>query len=814
MTRQPATADSEPRTSPPSVTVKVAGESPGGDAGTDWSAQWIAPVESDDLPARQRPVHQLAGVVHLDGEVASAQLWATAHGIYEAFVNGTRVGDIELTPGWTAYRSRLQIQTFDVTDLLATGTNVIGALLSDGWWRGQNGVARRVNDYGTTTALFVQLDVTFADRRIASFGTDASWRSTPSHIVRADLIAGEVHDLRRRVDWKQWATWAAVRLEDHGTDRFVTSAAPPVRRIEELRPVSVREVASRRWVANVGQNINGWVRLKRLGPADTRITLTYGEWLDKDGDVTQDHVAYLSSADLERTGTFQVDEVTSAGIDGHVFEPRHSTKGFQYVRIDGYDGTLTAEDVTAIVVHTDLRRIGGFECSDARINKLHSIAEWSFRDNACDIPTDCPTRERAGWTGDWQIFIETAAFLYDVHGFSVEWLRDLAAEQRPGGKVTSLVPESHPGDDRPPPFWPLIEGSAGWGDAAVHVPWVLYRTTGDTSVLAAQYDSMRAWVEYAAEKAATGRHQSRVARSPVAAAHERYIWDSGWHFGEWLEVGETLEDAIAAAMVADHGPVATAYLYRSASELADIARILGNRDDTARYAQLAADVADAWRIEFLADDGRATPDTQATYARAITFGLVPDHLRAASAAHLVELVRGAGNHLATGFLATPFLLPALADTGHLDAAYDLLFQDTEPSWLVMVDRGATSIWEEWAGIDADGNPHASLNHYSKGAVITFLHQYVAGLQILEPAYRRFRVAPRPGGGITSARAHHESAHGRIHVAWQLEGDRGKLDLTVPDRSEAVVELPDGSQHTAAAGRHELTWQRRTGAHEQ
>ena len=303
----------------------------------------------------------------------------------------------------------------------------------------------------------------------------------------------------------------------------------------------------------------------RLGPAGTEITLTYGEWLDRDGDVTQDHIEFAQSISLEQPVSFQQDAVISAGADGEVFEPRHSTKGFQYLRVEGYDGTLTDDDVTAIVVHTDFERRGAFACSDDRVNAIHRIAEWSFRDNACDIPTDCPTRERAGWTGDWQIYVDTAAFLYDVGGFSVKWLRDLAAEQRPDGKVTNLVPESHPRDDRPPNFWPATEGSSGWGDAAVHVPWVVYGTTGDTQVLADQWPSMCAWVGYAAAKAARGRHPSRVARSDEPAPYEQYLWDTGWHFGEWLEGGESLDAAIANALTADPAPVATAYLHRSAA---------------------------------------------------------------------------------------------------------------------------------------------------------------------------------------------------------------------------------------------------------
>ena len=345
---------------------------------SDWSAGWIAPVEPDGLAARQRPVYQLAGAVTIDSAIADTRLHATAHGVYEAFVNGTRVGDHELAPGWTAYRTNLHVQSYDVTDLLVVGNNVIGALVSDGSWRGQNSVSRRVDDYGTTTAFLAQLVVTLATGGILTFGTDELWRATPSHILGADLIAGEVHDLRRRVDWDRWDTGDPIRVEDHGYERLVASAAPPVRRVEELRPVSVTELAPSRWVVDVGQNISGWIRLRGLGPAGTELTLTYGEWLDSDGDVTQEHVTFPASTDVPRSLGFQVDRVTAAGDDAP-FEPRHSTKGFQYVRIEGYDGTLTVDDVTAVVVHTDFEHRGTFACSDARLDAIHQGSQGQQR---------------------------------------------------------------------------------------------------------------------------------------------------------------------------------------------------------------------------------------------------------------------------------------------------------------------------------------------------------------------------------------------------------------------------------------------------
>lgn len=767
-----------------------------------WVGRWIEPAEHHDGLALHRPAYHLVGDLTVGGPVASVVLFATAHGIYEAFLNGSRVGDHELTPGFTDYRHRLQVQRFDVTGLVVEGPNALGALMSDGWWRGQHGIARQVDSFGTTTAFLAQLHVTLSTGDVVVLATDETWRSTPSHVLGADLVAGEVHDLRLRA--RGWCAagadrsgWDPVRTVDLGFARLRPTLGPPVRRVQELAAISVTELAPGRHVVDFGQNSNGWVRLADLGPAGTTLTLTYGEWLGPDGDVTQENIRYSPyEPDRGFSVPFQTDVVTSAG-DGAPFEPRHSTKGFQYVRVEGHPGPLDPDSIVSVVVHTDLDRIGDFGCSDPRINRLHEAAEWSFRCNVCEIPTDCPTRERSGWTGDWQIYVGTAAYLYDVTDFSAKWLLDVAAEQRPDGAVLHISPDPHDMEAQENDPWRDQQGSAGWGDAAVHVPWELYLASGRTDVLERQYESMRRWVDYEADRAATSRHPRRVARRPTPLPHEAYLWDTGFHFGEWLEPD--------AQPTEDDGPVATAYFYRSAHELARIADVVGDGARATRYHRLAADVRDAWRAEFVADDGRVIPSTQANLARALAFGLVADEHRRQAADDLVDLVREAGTHVGTGFLGTPFLLPALADHGHLAVAYELLFQVTPPSWLAMIDRGATTIWEDWDALRPDGSVRESLNHYSKGAVISFLHRYVAGVQLLEPGYRRFRVAPMPGGGITSARTRHDSPHGRIEVAWEHGRTDGRIDITVPTGTRADLLLPDGATDVLGPGTHSRKW---------
>lgn len=775
-----------------------------------WTGCWIEPAERVDVRSVQRRAYHLAGEFTVPGPFASAVLHATAHGIYEAFLNGDRVGDRELTPGFTAYRKRLQVQTYDVTRLLREGPNALGSLVSDGWWRGQHGIARAVDSYGATTAFLAEVQVSLLSGDTVVFGTGPSWRSTASHVEAADLVAGEVHVMAHRVPgWCEPGTdrsaWDRVGIGAFGHDELCPTVGPPVRRIEELPAVAVTEFGPGRHVVDFGQNSNGWVRLTDLGPPGTRLTITYGECLDSAGDVTQANVKDSPVAAARDMPTpFQTDVVTAAG-PGDVFEPRHSTKGFRYVRVEGHPGPLEPASISSVVVHSDLRRIGEFECSDARINRLHRAVEWTLRANACEIPTDCPTRERSGWTGDWQVFVGSAAFLFDVADFSAKWLLDVAAEQRPDGAVLHIVPDPQDMDSATAGLWRDIQGSAGWGDATVHVPWDLYLSTGRTDLLVAQFESMRRWVDFAAARAAAGRHPSRVAQHADPLPHETYLWDSGFHFGEWLEAGRSLSEEITRILTLDHGPVATAYLYRSADELSHIAAILDDADAAQRYAGLAAAVRSAWRTEFLDVNGHVRPATQANLVRGLAFGLVPEVHRTTTACDLVDLIRAAGTHLSTGFLATPFLLPVLADCGHVDVAYELLLQDTPPSWLAMVDRGATTIWEEWEGVHADGTASASLDHYGKGAVITFLHRYVAGLRVDEPGYRRFRVAPHPGGGITSAYARHDSPYGRIEVSWELAGGEGRLDVTVPAATGAGVDLPDGHSETLGPGEHRLTW---------
>lgn len=765
----------------------------------DWSARWISPREDG---GDSRPAYVLASGVDLRGDIAHARLYATALGVYEAFVNGTRVGTAELAPGSTSYGDTLYAQAADVTALLRGGRNDLEILLSDGWYRGSVGTWRKRDSWGTTTAARLQLHVRYADGTEAVAVTGADWTSRRGSIVAADLMNGQTTDFT--------APPGATRpvLVDAVTAPPISwSPAPPVRRIERIAPRSVTRHGDGAWIVDFGQNASGWIALAGLGPAGTRTVIDYGEHLDPAGDLTTTHL------DSRRPGEpaipfVQRDEVVSSGRPGEVFEPRHTVHGFRYARLSR---AVDPADIVMRVVHTDLRPTATFACSDDDLNRLHEVARWSFRGNAVDLPTDCPTRERLGWTGDYQIFAPTAARLYDVDGFSRKWLRSVRDDQLDDGRVVNSSPDANRLKVHDEPMANGITGSAGWGDAIVLVPWVLYTTYGDTAALAENWPAMRRWVEWALATARDARHPSRVERSAEPLAHEEFVWDGSFHWGEWLEPKERAADGSLidpvmsdpmAWYLADKGEVGTAYLFRSVRTLADVARVLGHAGEAARYRETAERVRRAWRTEFLDAEGRTKAGTQASYVRALAFELVPEDLRERAARHLVALIDAAGGHLGTGFLSTADLLPVLADSGHPDVAYRVLLQRSSPSWLGMLDRGATTIWEDWDGVSEDGTATASLNHYSKGAVIRFLHTHTLGLR-QEPAsagWESFVVAPVLDETITWATGTFDGPRGRIAVDWRAEDGHLTIAVEVPGGSEARIRFPDGSTFHTGPGR--------------
>jgi len=744
------------------------------DAG-DWTARAVGP---GPLPAdRDSGAALLRREFEVPDGIVRAVLRATAHGLFEAELNGRRVGDDALAPGWTAYQHRLRVSSYDVTDLLEPGTNTIGAWLAEGWYRGRigfDGGTRAL--YGDRTAFFAELELSTADGTVTTVVTDASWRTHPSPIQRTGLYDGERHVAAAHLPgWSRSGFddtgWAPVEVTALDTALLVNPDGPPVRCTGELRPVTATPLEGGRFLLDFGQNVAGRLRLRASSSeAGALLTLRHAE-------VLQGGELYTRPLRLAA----QTDEYVADGgpID---WEPRFTIHGFRYAEVSGWNGDPRDLEIVARVYHSDMRRTGTFQSSDPLVDRLHQNVVWSMRSNFVDIPTDCPQRdERLGWTGDIQVFAPTAAGLYDVSGFLASWLKDVAAEQLPDGTVPWYVPVVPGGG-----FWTPIRPGAVWGDVAVLTPWTLYQHYGDRQVLADQYDSARAWVDLLERLAGPSR-----------------LWDTGMQLGDWLDPTAPPEDPTVAKT--DKYLVASAYFVQSSHVLSLTAAELGHDADAERYAALAAEARAAFRGEYVRPGGALTNEAQAAYALAIAFDLFDAGELDEAGTRLAGLVAANGYRIGTGFAGTPIIADALSKSGQTETAYRLLRERECPSWLYTVLSGATTIWERWDSLLPDGtvNPGemTSFNHYALGSVADWLHTTVAGLAPLEPGFRRLRVAPRPGGGLTRASRELETPYGRVAVAWTLRDDVFDLSVEVPTGVEAEIVLPSGRAEQVRAGRH-------------
>jgi alpha-L-rhamnosidase len=743
-----------------------------------WSARFVSPGWDEDT-SRAQPGPLLRREFEVRRGVRQARLYITALGVYEAQINGAVVGDHVLDPGWTSYDYRLRYQTFDVTGMLREGRNAIGAILADGWYRGRLGFGGgHRNIYGDRLALLAQLEIAYADGMVERVVTDESWRATTGPILAADLYDGETYDARlERPGWAMpgydAADWSPVVPLDRDLGTLVAPTGPPVRRIETVAPVAIRQSPSGRTLVDFGQNLVGRLRITVQGPAGTTITLRHAEVLE---------AGELGTRPLRHAAA--TDTYTLRGGAAETWEPRFTFHGFRYAEVQGWPGELRADDLRAVVCHSDLERTGWFECSDPLINRLHENVVWSMRGNFLDIPTDCPQRdERLGWTGDIAAFTPTACFLYDSAGFLESWLADLAVEQRAcAGIVPVVIPNIL---DRLP--FP----AAAWGDAATIVPWVLYQRYGDAGILAAQFDSMRAWVDVVA-----------------GLAGPDHLWDEGFQFGDWLDPAAP-PDRPAQARTPPH-LVATAYLARSAEITGQTARVLGRAEDAEHYLGLATAVRAAFAAEYITPAGRLLSDSATAYALALGFALLPDETQRRNAGkRLAELARAGGYHISTGFVGTPLICDALCGAGESEAAYRLLTQQDCPSWLYPVTMGATTIWERWDSMLPDGaiNPGemTSFNHYALGAVADWLHRTVGGLAPAAPGYRRLAIRPQPGAGLTHARARHITPYGPAECAWRIEQGQIVVEVVVPPNTRAAVTLPDGDGSAVEVGSGSYRW---------
>jgi alpha-L-rhamnosidase len=728
---------------------------------SDWKAKWIKVGFDEDTLMRPSPYFRRN--FNLKKQVKSATAFVTAQGLYEARLNGKRIGDSYLTPFWTAYQKRLQYQVYDVTNLLQQGDNTIGAVLGSGWFRGYIGFQNNKNFYGKELALLLQIEITYTDGSRETIISDENWKSSTGSILYSEIYHGETIDARKEA--KGWDTpnfndsqWAGVRLADYKGELLATYNEG-IKKQETFKPIKIFKTPKGEQVIDFGQNLVGWVQVKISGKAGDKITLYHAEVLDKEGNFYTENLRPAK----------QKNEYILKGEGEEFFEPHFTFQGFRYIKIENFSGEIKPEMFTAVALYSDMKKTGEFTSSHPLINQLQHNIQWGQNGNFLDVPTDCPQRdERLGWTGDAQAFARTATFNRQSHNFFAKWLKDVAIDQaEANGAVPFVVPNvlgKHAG------------GSAGWADAATIIPWDMYLAYGDKQILENQYESMKSWVGFM-EKNSTN-----------------YLWNKGFHFGDWLFYRPN-DDNDGRAAVTDKYLIAQCFFAHSTNLLIKTAKVLGKTDDINKYSTLLKNIKDAFMKEYVTPSGRLVSSTQTAYVLALNFDMLPENLRPQAAERLAENVRSYGNHLTTGFLGTPYLCHVLTRFGYLDVAYDLLLQETYPSWLYPVKMGATTIWERWDGIKPDGTFQTpsmnSFNHYAYGAIGDWIYRVVTGIDTDESGvgYKKITIKPHLTSKLTHAKSELQTYYGKIVSEWKTENGKTTFNIEIPANTTAVISLP-------------------------
>lgn len=765
-----------------------------------WSMlDWIGGRGPQTDPAeRLRPVVLLRQRFRVGDGLVRACLYATAHGVYAAEVNGRQAGDQVLAPGFDSYEHRVSAQCYDVTALMEPGENALGLVLADGWWAGRIGLTGSSAQWGTRPSAIWQLHLHYDDGRteVRGSGRDAVCSEGPWRY--SDLFVGELFD--RRSAFPGWsragfddAGWVPAEPTGEPVSTIVPFEGEPVRRVLELPAARVTGDGAGGAIVDFGQVIAGRIRLRLTGlRAGQRVTIEHTETLDADG-TWFDNIVGINKD--------QRDVYVVAGLPGgEVYEPAFTFHGFRYARIRGLGRLPGPDEVTAVVLSSDLEATGSFRSSDARLNRLHENVVRSQRANFLSIPTDCPQRERAGWTGDIQVFAEASANNMQVQAFLTRWLRNLRADQLEDGRIPIFSPRS-PFDREAAASAGGIGGivaAAGWSDAIAIVPWTLYERYGDVRVLEENYGAILRWAEYQRREAAAGLPESLQGRalSGRRRAVQGLLYNTGLHFGDWLAPstlrGAPFHEAILRAPELTGELIAPMFQARTLTLASRIAGVLGRASDAAELGRRAADVRMAFAEEYVSADGGLPVDLQGVYVLALALEMVPAGLRSRTAARLAEMVERNSARLDTGFLSVPYLLDVLWDAGYRALARRVLWQDESPSWLYQVDRGATTVWESWDAIGRDGSVRpVSLNHYAFGCVDDWLYRRVAGLQRTAPAYRSVRIEPDFDAGVDGADAWLETPQGRIEVAWTRHGETADLRVRIPGGVRAELVTPAG-----------------------
>ncbi len=744
-------------------------------------AEWITQPDMGDISVMQPcPLFRKGFSIH--GNIVRARAYASALGIYELKINGQPAGEEVLSPGFTSYRNRVQYQTWDVTNLLHEGENAVGAIVADGWYRGYLGGGDKCrNDFGEQLGLICELHIELEGGEEIVVCSDDSWKvHADGAYRRADYYMGVEYDAQREMNG--WADggfddsgWTSAAKLDHRKDILTAQLSQPVRRVMTVRPVELITTPKGETVIDMGQNMVGWLRFTVRGGKGHTLTVHHGEVLDKDGNFYNENYRSAKSEII----------YTLRGEGEETFEPSLSFFGFRYVRLTDWPCQVRLEDFEGVVVYSDMALTSGFECSDAMVNRLFENVQWGQRGNFVDIPTDCPQRdERVGWTGDCQAFARTACINMDSRLVLEKWLGDLKLDQAEDGGVPHIVPRVF---SKPRNF-----GSSAWGDAATIVPWTLYLCYGDKRILENQYPSMRKWLNY------------------IDTQSENFIWNGGAHFGDWLGLDAQEGSYVGAT---DKPLIATAFSAYSTRLTMQTAEVLGYAEDAKALSERYEKIVSAYRNEYIGKDGLLTVRTQTAYVLTLHFGLAEEADRQKMLNELLKIIEERGGHLSTGFVGTPYICLALTGAGAHDAAGRLLMQREYPSWLYSVSKGATTMWEHWDGVKPDGSFWSSdmnsYNHYAYGAIGEWMMRRLAGIDLLEPGYRKMALRPMPIEGISQVSAWQETPYGRVECQWTAEGGRRTVRAAIPAGAEAEV-LLEKAEIGALTADIDLTDARQTG----
>ncbi|MFC1724677.1 family 78 glycoside hydrolase catalytic domain [candidate division KSB1 bacterium] len=721
---------------------------------TDWKGRWIGIKNTNPDTAGPSPF--IRKEFNTKGKIESAVLYATARGIYEAYINGKRVGEDIFAPGWTDYKKRIQYQTYDVTEMLQTGDNCIGAVLGDGWYSGHMAWNVIRNRYGKQTSFLCQLVIEYENGESEMIVSDKTWKGSTGPVLSSDMLMGEVYNAV-----KELPGWNKPGFDDSGwkeADVFrrpsavlVAQPTQTIRITEYINAQKITEPEPGVYIVDLGQNFAGFVQLKVKGKKGTKVTLRHAEVLNPDGTI---YTTNLRAA--KATDTYIL-----KGEGEEIYRPFFTFHGFRYVEVTGYPGKPSLDAITGCAVNSDLPVTGTFECSDPMINRLAKNILWSQRANYISIPTDCPQRdERLGWTGDAQIFIRTGAFNMDVAAFFKKWMQDVEDSQSPEGAFKDTCPYVNGlGTD----------GAPGWGDAGIIIPWYIYRCYGDRKIIEKHYEAMQKWMEYLYEENLDFIRRNRLNNN----------------YGDWVSVNsETPKEVLA-----------TAYWAYDAKLMSKMAGVIGKNEDAEKYEKLYMDIKGAYIREFVSETGQVHGNTQTAYLLSLFADLIPENLKEKAIEHLVIDLKEKDYHLSTGFLGARHLNPVLTDVGHADIAYRLLNNKTYPSWGYAIGHGATSIWERWDGWTEEKgfqDPGMnSFNHYAFGSVGEWLFRYAAGIDLDPdiPAYKHMIIRPYPGGGLKYVKAEYNSIYGKIFSHWRLDGETLKYDVTIPVNTTATVYVP-------------------------